>query len=168
MLYLEVWRERRVERNGRREDGNGYWRGYFSDSPKKGVMTFNVRRKAFASPRTTDALLSMNNPSVIWLWLITYLLRESTETTPPAGRMSRTDVPQRELRGLTPRDTTQHYASEKVTAFQTEGHQLTTCLQIRRSLEGHVVRPEGIRNSFLSYSRPWTVIAILKNTEKRV
>uniref|UniRef100_A0A2N9GU89 RNase H type-1 domain-containing protein n=1 Tax=Fagus sylvatica TaxID=28930 RepID=A0A2N9GU89_FAGSY len=57
--------------------------------------------------------------------------------------MPRTDVPQRELRGLTPHDITQHYASERVTAFQMEGHQLTTCLQIRRILEGHVVRPEG-------------------------
>ena len=143
-----------------------YWRGYFSDSPKKGVTTFNVNRKAFVSPRTTDALLSMNNPSVIWLWLITYLLRESTETTPLAGRMSLTDVSQRELKGLTSRDTTQHYASERVTAFQTEGHQLTTCLQIRRSLEGHVVRPEGIRNFSLSYSQAWTVISILKKQRK--
>uniref|UniRef100_A0A2N9F1B5 Uncharacterized protein n=1 Tax=Fagus sylvatica TaxID=28930 RepID=A0A2N9F1B5_FAGSY len=67
--------------------------------------------------------------------------------------MPRTDVPQRELRGLTPHDITQHYASEWVTAFQMEGHQLTTCLPIRRILEGHVVRPEGIRNSSLSYSR---------------
>ena len=108
----------------------------------------------------------MNNPSIIWLWLITYLLRESTEITPSAGRMSRTDVPQRELRGLTPRNTTQHYASESVTAFQTEGHQLTTCLQIRRSLEGHVVWPEGIRNSSLSYSQAWTVIVILKKHRK--
>jgi hypothetical protein len=67
--------------------------------------------------------------------------------------MPRTDVPQRELRGLTPHDITQHYASRRVTAFQMEGHQLTTCLQIRRILEGHVVRPEGIRNSSLSYSQ---------------
>uniref|UniRef100_A0A2N9HJS8 RNA-directed DNA polymerase n=1 Tax=Fagus sylvatica TaxID=28930 RepID=A0A2N9HJS8_FAGSY len=56
--------------------------------------------------------------------------------------MPRTDVPQRELRGLTPHDITQHYASERVTAFQMEGHQLTTCLPIRRILEGHVVGPE--------------------------
>uniref|UniRef100_A0A2N9F8C1 Protein kinase domain-containing protein n=1 Tax=Fagus sylvatica TaxID=28930 RepID=A0A2N9F8C1_FAGSY len=59
--------------------------------------------------------------------------------------MPRTDVPQHELRGLTPHDITQHYASEWVTAFQMEGHQLTTCLQIRRILEGHVVRPEELR-----------------------
>ena len=108
----------------------------------------------------------MNNPSVIRLWLISYLLWESTETTPPAGRMSRTGVLQRELRGLKPRDPTQHYAPERVMAFQTEGHQLTTCLQIWRSLEGHVVWPEGIRNYSLSYSQAWTVIGILKNTER--
>uniref|UniRef100_A0A2N9GJ57 RNA-directed DNA polymerase n=1 Tax=Fagus sylvatica TaxID=28930 RepID=A0A2N9GJ57_FAGSY len=35
--------------------------------------------------------------------------------------MPRTDVPQRELRGLTPHDITQHYASERVTAFQNGG-----------------------------------------------
>uniref|UniRef100_A0A2N9ERL6 Reverse transcriptase n=1 Tax=Fagus sylvatica TaxID=28930 RepID=A0A2N9ERL6_FAGSY len=58
--------------------------------------------------------------------------------------MPRTDVPQRKLRGLTPHDITQHYASERVTAFQMEGHQLTTCLPIRRILEGHVVGPEGL------------------------
>ena len=80
--------------------------------------------------------------------------------------MPHTDVPQRELRGLTPRDTTQHYASERVTAFQTDGHQLSTRLQIRRSLEGHVVRPEGIRNFSLSYSQAWTVIFNTKNREK--
>uniref|UniRef100_A0A2N9FT79 Uncharacterized protein n=1 Tax=Fagus sylvatica TaxID=28930 RepID=A0A2N9FT79_FAGSY len=67
--------------------------------------------------------------------------------------MPRTDVPQRELRGLTPHDITQHYASERVTAFQMEGHQLTTCLPIRRILEGHVVGPEGIGASF---GRPQT------------
>uniref|UniRef100_A0A2N9EKU0 Uncharacterized protein n=1 Tax=Fagus sylvatica TaxID=28930 RepID=A0A2N9EKU0_FAGSY len=77
--------------------------------------------------------------------LFSLLSQESTETTPPAGRMPRTDVPQRELRGLTPHDITQHYASRRVTAFQMEGHQLTTCLQIRRILEGHVVRPEELR-----------------------
>ena len=120
-------------------------------------MTFNAKRKAFVSSRTTDALLSRDNPSVIWAWLINYPLRESTETTPPTGRMPPTDVPQRELRGLTPRDTTQHYASERVTAFQTDGHQPPTRLQIRRSLEGHVFRPEGIRNFSLSYFQAWTV-----------
>uniref|UniRef100_A0A2N9GXI9 Uncharacterized protein n=1 Tax=Fagus sylvatica TaxID=28930 RepID=A0A2N9GXI9_FAGSY len=68
--------------------------------------------------------------------------------------MPRTDVPQRELRGLTPHDITQHYASERVTAFQMEGHQLTTCLQIRRILEGHVVRPEGLPARGLTDCRP--------------
>uniref|UniRef100_A0A2N9GA07 Uncharacterized protein n=1 Tax=Fagus sylvatica TaxID=28930 RepID=A0A2N9GA07_FAGSY len=75
--------------------------------------------------------------------------------------MPHTDVPQRELRGLTPHDTTQHYASERVTAFQMEGHQLTTCLQIRRTLEGHVVRPEATsvgavcgKRSFLPFTAP--------------
>uniref|UniRef100_A0A2N9G5D9 Transposase (putative) gypsy type domain-containing protein n=1 Tax=Fagus sylvatica TaxID=28930 RepID=A0A2N9G5D9_FAGSY len=68
--------------------------------------------------------------------------------------MPRTDVPQRELRGLTPHDITQHYASEWVTAFQMEGHQLTTCLQIRRILEGHVVRPEGLPARGLTDCRP--------------
>uniref|UniRef100_A0A2N9J520 Uncharacterized protein n=1 Tax=Fagus sylvatica TaxID=28930 RepID=A0A2N9J520_FAGSY len=68
--------------------------------------------------------------------------------------MPRTDVPQRELRGLTPHDITQHYATEWVTAFQMEGHQLTTCLQIRRILEGHVVRPEGLPARGLTDCRP--------------
>jgi hypothetical protein len=91
--------------------------------------------------------------------------------------MPRTDVPQRELRGLTPHDITQHYASERVTAFQMEGHQLTTCLPIRWILEGHVVGPEGIRNSSLSYSQheqyfpiqKWTLKVFLGiNTDKDI
>ena len=106
------------------------WREYLLGSPKSGMTTFNSNKKAVSGLRMAATLPSANDCSVIQLWLTPYLLRESTETTHQADCVSRTGVLQREYRGLKPRDSTQHYAPERVTAFQMEGHQLTTCSQI--------------------------------------
>ena len=121
------------------------------------MTTFNVKRKTVSSLRTTNALLSTNNRLVIQLWLTSYPLRELGKATHQTNRASRTGVLQREYRGLRPRDFTQHHTPERVTTFQTKGHQLTTCPQIWRSLEGHMVWSEGIKSYSLSDSQVWIV-----------